>query len=140
MKIAETVYAIDANVILRYLLGEGGAGGEKAARIMEALEDGKISVWCDPVTLAEVVWVLTSFYRREPAAVGAALLPIVRTAGLRLTEKERYVRALELFAHDGVYYGDACACATAQSECGGRLLSSDRKLSKVEGITRLESI
>lgn len=140
MKTAETVCAIDANVILRYLLGEGGAIGEKAARIMEALDDGEISVWCDPVTLAEVVWVLTSFYRREPAAVGAALLPIVKTDGLHMPEKERYVRALELFAHAGVHYGDACACATAWGECGGRLLSFDRKLSKVEGITRLESV
>ena len=140
MKTAETAYAIDANVILRYLLGEGGAPGEKAARIMEALDDGKISVWCDPVILAEVVWVLTLFYRREPAAVGAALLPIMKHDGLHMPEKERYVRALELFSHGGVHYGDACACATAQGECGGRLFSFDRKLSKVEGITRLESM
>jgi len=133
-------HVIDANVILRYLLGEPADQAAKAGEIMAALEDGEITVHCDPVTLAEVVWVLSSFYKLPPAEIYAGLSPIVKTEGFEIPEKEVYVLALELFARGVAHFGDACACAAALLKCEGRLFSFDRDLSRVEGITRTESL
>jgi len=134
------LFALDANIILRYLIQDGEALAEKAVRIMEAVEDGGIRACLDPVTLAEVVWVLTSYYGQNPARVSDSLLPLVKAEGLVLGGKERYVRALEIFAGGTINFGDACACATAALECSGRLLSFDRKLSRVAGVKRSESV
>ena len=133
-------HVIDANVILRYLLGEPPDQAAKAGEIMHALEEGEITVHCDPVTLAEVVWVLSSFYKLPPSEIYAGLSPIVKTEGFEIPEKERYILALELFARGVKHFGDACACAAALLECGGHLFSFDRDLSRVEGVTRTESL
>jgi predicted nucleic acid-binding protein len=133
-------FALDANIILRYLIQDGGTLADKAAVILGAVEDGEIVGCLDPVTLAEVVWVLTSYYGQDPAKVSQALLPLVKAEGIALDGRDRYVRALELFAGGGIHFGDACACSLAIGECGGRLLSFDRKLSRLDGITRSETV
>jgi len=132
--------AIDANVILRHLVGDGGRLAEVAASIMEGLDCGEGSVTCDPVTLAEVVWALGSFYELPNREISEGLLPLVQAPGFIMPNKQRYILALRLLAEVVGSYGDACACALALLECEGRLYSFDRKLSSVPGIRRSEQL
>ena len=60
--------------------------------------------------------------------------------GFVIPDKERYVRALGLFASRVPHFRDACACAAALEECKGRLLSFDRELSRVDGVQRTEEV
>ena len=135
----DKVYAIDANVILRYVTQEGGDLQQKAERILDAVAEGRLTVSCDPVVLAEVVWVLESFYGLSTSQIAVALEPFLQCDYFIMPEKQRYQRALQLYATAVPDYGDACASAMALEDCDGRLLSFDRKLSRVEGIQRLES-
>lgn len=132
-------YAVDANVILRFLLRDDEALAARAFEVIEAADEGRIVLVCDPVTLAEVVYVMVSVYQLANAEIGAALIAFLQPDGVILAEKDRYLRALRLFAETVPHFGDACACAAAQQECGGRLLSFDRKLSSVAGIERSEA-
>jgi predicted nucleic-acid-binding protein len=131
-------FAIDANVIVRYLVQDGEALSAKAAAIMESVEDGGTTVLCDPVTLAEVVWVLASYYKAPRERISAGLGPILKADGFLMPDKDRYIRALELYSGSVAHFGDACACATALENCGGRLLSFDHKLSAIDGVHRAE--
>ena len=140
MKVRSRVFAIDANVILRYLLQDNIELTPKADAIIEGVEDGKLRVFCEPVTLAEVVYVLFRFYEQDRGTIYEGLEPIVKMDGFLMPDKSRYIQALELFANNTPHFGDACACAAALEQCEGRLLSFDRKLSTVEGISRKESI
>lgn len=140
MKASSELFAIDANVILRYLLQDNDKLSPKADTIIEGIEDGRIRVFCDPITLAEVVYVLLRIYQQEPGRIYEGLEPIVKQDGFLMPEKTRYIRALELFAGHIPHFGDACACAAALESCEGRLLSFDKKLSNVEGITRAEEV
>jgi predicted nucleic-acid-binding protein len=105
---------------------------------MQSLHDGDLILLLDPVTLAEVVFVMSSVYDVSNADIAHALVPLLQQPGLRLEEKDRYLQALYLFAGPVRHFGDACACATALLESSGKLLSFDRKLSRVEGIQREE--
>ncbi len=131
--------ALDANVILRYVLDDDEELSAKAKGILQAVERGEIVVTCDPVTLAEVVWVLSSYYKLPNQEISEGLGPIIKAEGILMPEKERYVLALDLYANVIRHFGDACACATALRECEGRLYSFDRKLSSVPGIHRSEA-
>ena len=131
---------VDANVLIRYLVGDEKRQAVQATALLHAVERAETAVLCDPVTLAEVVWVLSSFYKLPHAAISEALLPIVQAPGFILSDKPRYVRALHLFATTIRHFGDACACAAALEDCGGRLYSFDRKLSKVPGVERVETL
>ena len=131
---------VDANIILRYLLQDDPKQSPKADRMMEMIQDEQVSAVCDPVTLAEVVWVLSAHYGISRDKIVAGLAPLIKAPCFELTEKNRYLLALEFFAASAVHYGDACACADALELSGGRILSFDRKLAGLPGIQRLETV
>lgn len=138
MKDSNKVCAIDANVILRYLLRDNEEQWVKAHAVIAQVEDGALVVVCDPVILAEVVWVLTSVYKLTHQHAASIVIPLVKADGFSVPNKDRYIRALELYATTVPHFGDACACAAALEQCGGKLLSFDKKLSGISGIQRQE--
>ena len=138
MKTSDRLFGIDSNVILRYLLGNHQVLSPKAKTVMDQMEDGRLAVMCDPVTLAEVVWVLKSHYGMDPEMICIKVKPLIEARGFLMPDKRMYVRALELYGSVIPHFGDACACASAIEKCEGRVFSFDRDLSKVHGVTRLE--
>ena len=130
--------ALDANVILRFILRDHKELSAKAREIMQAASDGRIAAHCDPVIVAEVVYVLSSQYGASRAQIAEALERILKPESTVMPGKERYLRALRIYAETTAHFGDACACAAAIEDCEGRLLSFDRELSKIEGIGRSE--
>ena len=139
MKGCDSGFAIDANVILRHLLKDHREQSPKAKAVMDAVQDGRLEVVCHPVTLAEVVFVLTRFYKLSRADISTELASLLKAEGFRIADKPLYERALQLYADTVPHFGDACACAAALQHCEGRLLSFDQALSKVDGIARAES-
>lgn len=133
-------YVIDANIILRHLLGDNEELSPKAKAILESVEDGLLTVICEPVTLAEAVWVLKSFYKLSPEQISGELLGIVALERFLLPNKPLYMQALKLYGGPVPHFGDACACAAALEQCDGRMLSFDRRLSRVDGISRDEDL
>jgi len=140
MSSARRAAAIDANVILRFLSRDQEELFAKSQAILEAVEGGRAQVECDPVTLAEVVWVLGSFYRLPRQEVAAVLQPLLSLPGFLMPHKDGYLHALRLFGDTVSHFGDACACACALDGCEGRLYSFDRQLSAVEGVDRRETV
>lgn len=139
MRTDAELFTIDTNIILRYLTRDAPDLYAKSVRIMRRLAAREIRVFCDPVTLSEVVWALTKYYGKTPADIWEALEPIVKDEGFLIPNKDRYIRALELHASSVPHFGDACACAAALETRDGRLLSFDRSVSGVPGVQRLES-
>ncbi len=132
-------WTVDANVILRYLLKDDPKLAAKARAIWQSVEEGGTVAVCDPVTLAEVVFVMCSVYKLPNEAISEALLGLLQSEGVAMPDKGRYLLALRLFAGPARHFGDACACAAALEVCEGRLYSFDRDLSGVPGIQRRES-
>ena len=133
-------WAVDANVILRYLLRDDEELAGKAQAIWQAVEDGRLVAVCDPIALAEVVFVMSSVYRLPNAEISEAVIALLQSDGVLMAAKQRYLHALRLFADTVKHFGDACACACALEECEGRLFSFDRELSLVCGVDRRETV
>jgi predicted nucleic acid-binding protein len=129
---------VDANIILRYLLEDVPAQADAAEAMLEGIHSGETRIWCDPVTLAEVVHALARGYKLEPAHIVKSLWSVVIAPGFLIPSKLLYLRALRLYATSIPHFGDACACAAAMEQTEGRLYSFDKGIPKVEGITRLE--
>ncbi|MEN6645371.1 MAG: PIN domain-containing protein [Armatimonadia bacterium] len=136
----EPVCAVDANVIVRYLVRDDPRHDKAAQDIMRGVSTGKRRLLCDPVILSEVVFVLGSVYHLPRERISEGLTDLLLAPGLLMPGKDLYLRALALFATDVPHFGDACACALAMAECEGRLYSFDRKLSSLNGITRLDKL
>ena len=133
-------YALDANVILRHLLNDNPELSRKARKIFQKATHEGIPLCCNPVTLAEVVWVLESFYKVPRSQIAEELLAFLAAPEIHLPQKDLYEKALRLYGAAVPHFGDACACASALDAAEGRLLSFDKKLCKVEGIDRVETV
>lgn len=109
---------LDANVVLRFLTREPQAQAERAARLMARAEAGEVRLYLAPIVLAEVVWVLKSFYNHSMAAIRDVLVPLVGAPGIEVDRAEGVIEALELAASRNVDYLDAVIAveATAAGE------------------------
>ena len=98
---------VDANVLLRFLTGEPEGMAESAARLMRRAEEGEVLLILSPLIVAEIVWVLKSFYRRTAAEVAHVLVPLLSADGLEVKDREILVGALELARDKNVDFVDA---------------------------------
>jgi predicted nucleic-acid-binding protein len=133
------LHSIDANVILRYVMHDDPKLFAKAYAILRAVQSGQTVVTCDPVNLADAIWMLSRDYKLSNQQICDGLEPIFQSEGFLMPDKERYLLAFRLFKEGLKSFGDACICAAALQDCEGRLFSFDVDLSKVPGVTRSES-
>jgi len=113
---------IDANVILRYLLGDHQQMSEDARQI---IEDGSFTL---PEVLAEVVYVLTGVYKIERSEVGKTLIEFLDEAEIQ--NQEAICEALSLFSETSFDFVD-CILIARHKVLGDEIASFDKKLNKM---------
>lgn len=98
---------LDANVILRFLTGDPEALAQRAARLMTKAEDGEVTLFIAPLVLAEVIWVLKSFYHYSITDITTTLLAFLAADGIEADERELVIQAVELARDRNVDFVDA---------------------------------
>jgi len=98
---------VDANVILRFLTKDPQDLAERSARLMAKAEKGKVSLYISPLVLAEIIWVLKSFYRYSMTDIAHAIIPLVSAPGIEVDGRELIIRAIELSRDQNVDFVDA---------------------------------
>ena len=95
---------VDSNVVLRYLVNDPPGMAEKASLVFSAVADGKISLIVEEIVIAEVTWVLQSFYRHSPKDISNSLMQLLLQEGSRAS-KGILLRALLIYGEIGVKFG-----------------------------------
>ncbi|HEY7215402.1 MAG TPA: PIN domain-containing protein [Thermoanaerobaculia bacterium] len=98
---------VDANVLLRFLTGEPESMAEQANRLMVRAERGEVLLLLSPLVVAEVVWVLKSFYRRSYDEISRVVIPLISAEGVETEDRELLIRAIELARDKNVDFSDA---------------------------------
>lgn len=127
--------AADANVFLRWLLDDDHAKAERIAVLFKRAEEGKAEVRATDITVAEVVWVLGSFYEMKPDAIAEVLEPMLDSP-VEFENRERLMVAMELFRAHKVSFGD-CYLAAFAREMRAEVASYDRDFDKL-AVKRME--
>lgn len=131
-----TVAYVDANVLLRFIVGDPPEMAEKAAVLMQAVERGEMTLCVDDIIVAEVVWVLRSFYRHKAQEIATTLLELLSQDGVEVDDA--VLPALALYGNKGVDFVDALLATRMQQRGIGRVFSFDRHFDQISGIERLE--
>ncbi|MGQ9513272.1 PIN domain-containing protein [Thermodesulfitimonas sp.] len=112
---------LDTNVILRYLLRDNEELFATAAQVMTSAERGEVNLHLTPLIVAEVVWVLESFYGYPREQVAEVVGAFATAGGIILEERETVLQALADYASLNVDFVDAYlaarACATGWPVC-----------------------
>lgn len=128
---------MDANVILRYLTGDPPEMAEAALRTLTAAQRGKVRLLLTPITVAEVVWVLESFYGHPRAQVAQTLTQFLRADGVEVESLDLLIEALALYHKHNLDFADALLATVARRKGPPVVYSFDRDFDRVAGFTRL---
>jgi predicted nucleic acid-binding protein len=121
---------IDANVLLRLITNDPLDLAERASELAKRAEQGEITLRVSPMIVAEIVWVLNSFYRYSRSQVADVLVPLLTSEGILLEESEQVIAALEQMASANVDFMDAYLAAVARRE-GEAVVSFDRDFKRL---------
>lgn len=113
---------IDANVILRYLLGDHPQMSEEARKV---IKDGAFTL---PEVLAEVVYVLKGVYKVERTEIAATLMEFLDE--IAIDNQESMCEALALFSETSLDFVD-CILVARHRVLGDNVMSFDQKLNKM---------
>ena len=108
-----------------------------AARATVALASGERLLLADLV-LAECVYVLESFYEVPPEDVAALMRAAIAMPAIEVVDESSLLRAIEVYELDRLDFAEAYLVAQAEATGVNQILSFDRSIDRVGGITRRE--
>jgi predicted nucleic-acid-binding protein len=83
---------------------------------MKRVEQGEISLFISPLVLAEIIWVLKSFYHYAMADIAQAILPFISASGIEVEDQELAIKAVELARDRNVDFIDAYVALQAAKQ------------------------
>jgi len=132
-------YFVDTNLFIRYLTNDDI---EKANRVEELLDKaalGKVRLITCEVVLAEVVWVLESYYNLNKVQIAEHLEAILATPGLNVLNGKVVEKAIEYYQNENIDFIDAYIVSLMNRLNISSIYSFDKKhLKRVKSIKRLE--
>jgi predicted nucleic-acid-binding protein len=124
--------AVDTNVLVRILVRDD----PKQVRAADAFVAA--GAWVSLLALAETIWVLTTVYGRDAAAIRAAVEQLLNHTDLILQDGDAVAAALETFrSRPAVGFTDCLLLEVARKAGHLPLGTFDRTLGRVDGAEKL---
>jgi len=120
---------LDANVILRFLLADDRSQSPKAKALFELAQAGELILAVSHITLAEVSWVLLSYYKVERTKLAQTLRELVLHEGVEVDDSDVMLDAFDRFGKVNVDFIDCYMAAFAKSR-GAVVVTEDRDFRK----------
>ena len=129
---------VDANIILRYFTKDPPDMAEASLKTFSDAQDGQICLILIPITVAEVVWVLESFYGYTKEQIAIKITQFLHSDGIEVIDLDILIQALSLYNEKNIDFADALLAVYALSRGPNLIYSFDRHFDRIPGITRLE--
>jgi uncharacterized protein len=131
---------VDTNIFLRYLTRDDPDKAEACYQLLERARKNEVSLTTSESVIAEIVFVLASprLYNLSRGDVRARLYPLLTLEGLRLPDRRKFMRALDLYTSHTIDFEDALTVAEMEQAQIETLYSYDMDFDKIEGVKRIE--
>lgn len=128
---------VDANVILRLLTDDPPSLAERAQKLLDAVDQGEIRLFIPDIVLAEIVWVLHSFYKYSAQQISELLYDFLSHEGLVCGNKAGLLQALKLFSDLNIDFADALVAVQMEDHGIRQIYSFDQHFDRIADIVRL---
>jgi predicted nucleic acid-binding protein len=125
---------VDTNVLIRHLTGDPA---KQAALATRFLRDSDELLLTDLI-LAEVAYVLESYYETPRAQVAATLRAVLAFPAVKSVDVELLQRAVEVYDVHRLDFAEAYLVACAERSGIGVIASFDRSIDRVGTVRRIE--
>lgn len=123
-------YILDSNIILRYIVHDNTPANIKARQYFEQANNNQLTLVIDNIVVAEVVWVLKSFYKAPKEDIYNSLKIILTHKNIIMTNKKLILETLEYYYTHNLSYID-CYLHCLSTAKNLSLTTFDNKLSKI---------
>jgi predicted nucleic acid-binding protein len=125
---------VDTNVLVRHLTGDPPDLAARATRYLETVDE----LLLPDLILAEVAYVLESFYEAPRAQVAATLRAVLAFPATRVLDADLLQRAVEVYEVHRLDFADAYLVASTERTGVGVVASFDRSIDRVGTVRREE--
>jgi len=130
---------VDANVFIRYLTNDDPAKAANVERLLDQAANDQVGLVTTEMVLAEIVWVLESYYGRTREQTAVLVKAVLATPELTVLNGQLVRDAVELYEDGRMDFIDAYILARMAEQGIDEIYSYDKKhLSRIPGVTRLE--
>lgn len=126
---------LDTNIIIRHLTSDPPEMAARATRFLAAA--GPQELQLADLVLAEVVYVLESFYEVPRNRVAEYARAIIAFPAIRVADPAMLLRAIEVYEDERLDFADAYLVAAAERSGVGVVASFDRAIDRVPTVKRL---
>lgn len=134
----KTVF-VDTNIFIRYLTNDDPVKADRVERLLDKAANEKILLVTAELVLAEVVWVLESFYGLKRDTIGSMIKAILATPGLKVINGSLVEKAVDYYLLHNIDFIDGYIAALMEKKKIDTVFSYDKKhLSRVQSVTRKE--
>ena len=125
---------VDTNVLVRHLTGDPPSQARRATAFLRASHE----LVLPDLILAELVYVLESFYERPRGEVAVAARALLAFPSVNVVDRDLLLRALEHYESSHLDFADAYLAAAAELWKVDRVASFDRALDRITSVERIE--
>ncbi|MCY3880691.1 MAG: type II toxin-antitoxin system VapC family toxin [Chloroflexi bacterium] len=125
---------LDTNVLVRHITGDPPDQALRATRYLQQADE----LLLPDLILAEVAYVLESFYRMPRGEVAGALRASLTYPAVRVTDRVLLLRAIELYELQRLGFADSYLVASAESTGVNAIASFDRGIERAGTVRREE--
>jgi predicted nucleic acid-binding protein len=125
---------LDTNVLIRHLTGDPPGQARRATAFLKRAEE----LLVPDLIVAEIVYVLESFYEVERKRVAELVRAVIGFPAIVVVDRPLLLRALEVYEVDRLDFADAYLVARAEASSVQTIASFDRSIDRVGTIERVE--
>ncbi len=130
---------VDTNVFIRYLTNDDPDKADRVDQLLEKAAHGAVLLITTELVLAEVVWVLESFYGLKRDTIGSMVKAILATPGLKIINGSLVEKAIDYYLLHNIDFVDGYIAAVMEKKKIDTILSYDKKhLSRISSVNRKE--
>jgi len=131
-------YFVDTNVFLRFLIKEDPQTHQECADLLELVKKEELEIYISSIILAEIAWMLRSFYDQPKSKRIKALKAIAGLKKVKFLEEFNPLLAINLFQNNKVKFVDALVASIIRGQDENwTIISYDDDFDKL-GVVRKE--
>ena len=129
---------IDTNIFIRFLVNDIPQKADACEKIFKNAVAKKETLFTTEMVIAEIIWVLESYYELSQLEVQEKVEKILNTPNLICPHKDLILNALTIYGEKNIDYIDAYKALILKDKGIKELYSYDKHYDRMDWLTRLE--
>jgi predicted nucleic-acid-binding protein len=129
---------VDTNIFIRFLTDDVPEKVDACEEIFKKAVEKQETLFTTDLVIAEIVWVLESFYELPKNEIQDKVEKILNTPNLICPHKDLMLSALMLYSERNIDYIDAYNALLLKEHGIEELYSYDKHYDRIDWLTRLE--